>query len=72
MMVNDRRSGPRYRIDERVFFSTQAMNARSQQSPERYTIVAVMPVDRAGVHQYRLRPSGAGPERVANELELTR
>jgi hypothetical protein len=44
----------------------------NQQPAERFIIVSVMPVDRSGVYQYRLRPTGPGPQRVASELELRR
>jgi hypothetical protein len=71
-MVSNPRNGPQFRIDDHVYFSAQNGSGRSQQSPERFTIVAVMPQDRAGSFQYRIRPTGAGPQRVAAESELRR
>jgi hypothetical protein len=65
-------TNPRFRIDDQVFFSIPSMSPRNQQIPEKYTVVSVMPVDQTGVFQYRIRPSGAGPQRVATELELKR
>ena len=65
-------TNPRFRIDDQVFFSIPSMSPRNQQTPEQYTVVSVMPVDQSGIFQYRIRPSGAGPQRVATELELKR
>jgi hypothetical protein len=71
-MMTERQTGPRYRIDESVFYSNQSMRIQSQQPVERFIVVSVMPVDRSGIFQYRIRPTGAGPQRVASELELKR
>jgi hypothetical protein len=71
-MTTERQTGPRYRIDESVFFSSQSMKSQAQQPAERFIVVSVMPVDRSGTYQYRIRPTGAGPQRVASELELKR
>ncbi len=65
------RNGPRFGIDDQVYFSTQNLAAR-QQSSDRFVIVQIMPQDRSGTYQYRIRPVGAGPQRVATELELKR
>ncbi len=71
-MTAERQTGPRYRIDESVFYSNPSARPMNQQPAERFIIVSVMPVDRSGVYQYRLRPTGPGPQRVASELELRR
>ncbi|MDR3643707.1 MAG: hypothetical protein P4M02_01370 [Clostridia bacterium] len=71
-MTAERQTGPRYRIDESVFFSSPSMKSQAQQPVERFIVVSVMPVDRSGTYQYRIRPTGAGPQRVASELELRR
>ena len=71
-MENRQRNGPRYRVDDQVFFSPANAAARMEASTERYVVVAVLPPDRDGSHQYRLRPTGSGPQRVASELELRR
>jgi hypothetical protein len=65
------RNGPRFGLDDQVYFSTQNLAARQQPS-DRFVIVQIMPQDRAGIYQYRIRPVGAGPQRVATELELRR
>ena len=65
-------NGPRYRVDDFVYFSAENALSHSQQSSERFVVVAVMPRDRVGNHQYRIRPTGTGPQRVATELELRR
>jgi hypothetical protein len=70
--VKNERNGPRFHIDDHVFFSTQGVSSRSQLPAERFIVVAVMPRDRAGIYQYRLRPTGTGPQRVATEAELRR
>ncbi len=72
MTMTERRTGPRYRVDESVFFSTQSMKQQGQMPVERFIVVAVLPQDRAGTYQYRIRPTGAGPQRMATELELKR
>lgn len=72
-IVKTERNGPRFHVDDHVFFSTQGANSRNQQLPvERFVVVAVMPQDRAGTYQYRIRPTGSGPQRIATELELKR
>ena len=45
------------------------MKQQSQLPAERFIVVAVLPQDRAGTFQYRIRPTGAGPQRMATELE---
>jgi hypothetical protein len=71
-MTTERQTGPRYRVDESVFFSNQSMKTQAQHPVERFIVVSVMPVDRSGTYQYRIRPTGTGPQRVASELELKR
>jgi hypothetical protein len=71
-MQSGHRNGPRYHVDDQVFFSPANGAPRGQQSTERYTVVAVLPLDHAGSYQYRLRPTDGGPQRVATELELRR
>ena len=71
-MTTERQTGPRYRIDESVFFSNTAGRSQGQQPSERFIVVSVLPVDRSGTYQYRIRPTGSGPQRVASELELRR
>jgi hypothetical protein len=71
-MIPNPRKGPQFRIDDHVYFSAQTGATRTQQTPERFTIVAVMPQDRSGSFQYRIRPTGVGPQRVATESELRR
>ena len=63
---------PRFCIDDSVYLVPQKDTRYKEAPSERFTIVAVMPQDRAGVHQYRIRPSGPGPLRMATELELRR
>ncbi len=63
---------PRFRIDDFVYFVPQKDTQYKEVPSERFTVVAVMPRDRAGNHQYRIRPSGPGPLRMATELELRR
>jgi len=65
------RNGPRFQVDDLVFFSP-LKTAAAQFPAERYTVVAVLPPDHTGCCQYRLRPTGTGPQRVATELELRR
>jgi hypothetical protein len=69
-MISETRNGPRFRVDDRVVFSPQ--NPRGQQFSERFVVTAVMPRDGSGVFQYRIRPSGAGPQRLVTEPELSR
>ena len=71
-MVSSQRNGPRFRIDDFVYFFPQNSSPRGYESSERFVVVAVLPTDRAGSHQYRIRPTGSGPQRVATELELRR
>jgi len=71
-MISERQTGPRYRIDESVFFSNQSARSQTQAPSERFIVVSVLPIDRSGVYQYRIRPTGTGPQRVATELELRR
>jgi hypothetical protein len=72
-MIPERQpTGPRYRIDESVFYSNQAARPQTQTPSERFIVVSVLPIDRTGVFQYRIRPTGTGPQRVASELELRR
>ena len=71
-MTTERQTGPRYRIDESVFFSSTPGRSQGQQPTERFIVVSVLPVDRSGTYQYRIRPTGSGPQRVASELELRR
>jgi hypothetical protein len=66
------RTGPRYRVDDQVFYAPANAVGRAQLPAERYTVVAVLPPDHMGSFQYRLRPAGSGPQRVAPEPELRR
>ncbi|HLG88854.1 MAG TPA: hypothetical protein VKZ79_16825 [Alphaproteobacteria bacterium] len=70
-MSSNQQNGPRFRVDDYVYFSAQNSLGRGQSS-ERFVIVGVMPRDRAGSYQYRIRPTVNGPNRVATELELRR
>ncbi len=65
------RGNPRFSVEDHVFFLPSGHTARLQ-TAERYVVTAVMPLDRAGNFQYRIRPVGAGPHRMATELELRR
>ena len=69
-MESGHRNGPRFRVDDLVFFSPVKAAAAAQLQAERYTVVAVLPPDHTGRYQYRLRLTGTGPQRVATELEL--
>jgi hypothetical protein len=71
-MTTERQTGARYRIDESVFFSSQPNKAQPQVPNERFVVVSVLPMDGTGAHQYRIRPAGTGPQRVASERELRR
>ena len=71
-MSSKQQNGPRFRVDDYVYFSPQNAVARGQQSGERFVVVGVMPQDRAGSYQYRIRPTVSGPHRVVTELELRR
>ncbi len=71
-MSTAQRNGPRYRIDDSVYFSANSATLHGQPPQERFIVVAVMPQDRGGLYQYRIRPSGAGPHRIATEPELRR
>ena len=66
------RNGPRFHIDDQVHLAIHGLAASNHHPTERFVIVSVMPRDRAGNHQYRVRPVGTGPHRVATELELRR
>lgn len=63
---------PRFRIDDAVCFLPQKHSRLREVPSERFVVVAVMPCDRAGIHQYRIRPVGPGPLRMATEQELKR
>jgi hypothetical protein len=69
-MEGGRRNGSRFRVDDLVFFSPATVAAGVQLPGGGYTVVAVLPPDHTGRAQYRLRPTGTGPQRVATELEL--
>lgn len=71
-MIAKRQNGPRFRIDDHVYFSPQNSSSRSRQSTERFIVVGVMPQDGTGSYQYRIKPTASGPLRVATELELRR
>jgi len=71
-MSSHQQNGPRFRVDDHVYFSPQNALAGAQQSGERFVVVGVMPQDRMGSYQYRIRPTTSGPHRVATELELRR
>lgn len=63
---------PRFRIDDSVYF-TSAKDARHKAAPTgRFIVVAVMPRDASGVHQYRVQPVDQGPLRLVTELQLRR
>jgi len=61
---------PRFRIDDCVYFLPQKHTRLEETSSDRFTVVAIMPRDQAGTHQYRIQPAGSGPQRMATELEL--
>jgi hypothetical protein len=70
-MASNQQNGPRFHVSDYVYFSPQ--NAISGGRPaERFIVVGIMPPDRAGIFQYRIRPTASGPHRVATELELRR
>jgi hypothetical protein len=71
-MSPNQQNGPRFRVDDYVYLSSQNAVGRGQQSSERFVVVGVLPRDRAGSYQYRIRPTVNGPNRVATELELWR
>jgi hypothetical protein len=71
-MVATQRSGPRFHVDDFVYFSANNGTGRGPATPERFVIVSVMPQDRSGAFQYRIKPTDAGPHRVVTELELRR
>jgi hypothetical protein len=63
---------PRFRVDDSVYFST-AKDTRHKVAPTgRFVVVAVMPRDACGIHQYRVEPADRGPMRLVTELELRR
>jgi hypothetical protein len=64
--------GPRFRIDDHVYFAESGGPGRGAVAAARYVIVAVMPKDITGSHQYRIKPTDAGPHRLVRELELRR
>ncbi len=72
MALTEQRSGPRFRVDDFVYFSATSMTGRAPTAPERFVVVAVMPQDRSGAFQYRIKPTEPGPHRVVTELELRR
>jgi len=63
-------NNPRFHVDDSVFFLPQKNTRLGQLPSERFVIVAVMPRDHTGIPQYRIRPSGPGPLRMASESEL--
>jgi hypothetical protein len=65
------KDGPRFGLDDQVYFSSQTLAGRNQTS-DRFVIVQIMPQDRTGIYQYRIRPVGTGPHRIATERELRR
>ncbi len=71
-MTLTQRNGPRFRVDDNVFFSANSAMLHGQPPQERFVVVAVMPQDRGGSYQYRIRPTGTGPHRIATEPELRR
>ena len=71
-MTSNQQNGPRFRVDDFVYFSPQNSPSRAGLPAERYVVVGVMPPDRTGSYQYRIRPTASGPHRVATELELRR
>jgi len=71
-MSSNQQNGPRFHVDDYVYFSPQNGVARAQQSGERFVVVGIMPPDREGSYQYRIRPTASGPHRVVTELELRR
>ena len=64
--------GPRFRVDDYVYFSAQMSTRHKQVPPGRFVVVAVLPRDPSGSHQYRVKPTDSGPLRLATELELRR
>ena len=71
-MSSNQQNGPRFRVDDYVYFSPQNALPQGQQAGERFVVVGVMPKDRTGSYQYRIRPTASGPHRVVTELELRR
>ncbi|HLG86069.1 MAG TPA: hypothetical protein VKZ79_02620 [Alphaproteobacteria bacterium] len=71
-MASNQQNGPRFQIDDFVYFSPQNAASRGGQPAERFVVVGILPPDRAGSYQYRIRPTASGPHRVATELELRR
>jgi hypothetical protein len=63
---------PRFRVDDYVYFSISKDTRYKEAPTDRFVVVAVMPRDSAGIHQYRIQPTGSGPSRLATELELRR
>jgi hypothetical protein len=63
---------PRFHVDENVYF-TSATDRRHNAVPTgRFVVVAVMPRNASGIHQYRVQPADRGPLRLVTELELRR
>ena len=71
-MASNQQNGPRFQVDDYVYFSPQNAAPRGTQTAERFVVVGIMPPDRTGSYQYRIRPTASGPHRVATELELRR
>ena len=65
-------TSPRFHVDDSVYFSS-AKDTRHKAVPTgRFVVVAVMPRDASGIHQYRVQPADRGPLRLVTELELRR
>ncbi len=71
-MIANLGSGPRFKIDDFVYFAESGSPGRGALAAARYVIVAVMPKDMTGSHQYRIKPTDTGPHRLVRELELRR
>jgi hypothetical protein len=69
MAMDDR---PRFSVDDYVYFAPHSVMRHKEIPSGRFVVVAVMPRDQAGIPQYRIQPAGAGPLRMATELELKR
>ena len=70
-MATSQRSEPRFHVNDYVYFSSVPGRGAGMTS-ERFIVVSVMPRDRAGAFQYRIKPIESGPHRVVTELELRR
>jgi hypothetical protein len=64
------RKAPRFSTDDPVYFSVPNASLKQQPTAESFVIVSVMPSDQTGNFQYRIKPIGPGPNRIASELEL--